>query len=712
VLILLIFLNVATLGSGSVLFVNSFITLLVSSPETLTMAIPEIPGPVDKAYMVITISIFDIIYINIFLIMNSKEEIFNKAKKFHMSGNIIGASKLYLKLIEVDKDNFLFQNLLGTALLQLKKYDEAIKHLDISIKLNPNYAESFGNKGIAHAEKQQYQEAINNYDKAINLKKNFYSAYLNKGIALKNTQKYKDAIRYFEFCLKINPRDPKIFNNLGNLFIKQKKFHEALKAFDKAISFENKFAEAYSNRAETNEKLGNYKQAILDYDEALKINNNLDYVRGKILHAKMRINEWENFDAQVEILKKEIKNDKKIISPFPLLSLIDDPELHKLVAEQHSHNIFKNLYNKNKVKVKVKDKIKISYFSAEFHQHPVLQLMMDVYKNHNKDRFEVYGFSHDPVGENNYRNEAKGYFNKFIDITKMKDDDVVKLCREMEIDIAINLTGHTANSRDNIFYHHVAPIQINYLGYPGTLGSKIYDYIIADKIILPKKFKKNYSEEVLYLPSCYQPNQTKLEISKKNFRKKDFNLPKDSFVFGCFNNSYKITPNIFNCWMRILKKSENSVLWLLASSNIGRDNLKKESMKNGVDPKRIIFADRVSVEEHLKRIGLIDLFLDTYPYNAHTTAREAIKMSVPILTLIGESFASRVASSLLKNVGLEELIVNNIHDYARVAIKIANDKKKLRTLKNHLSKSDNTKKLFNNEKFTKDLEKIYENILK
>ena len=646
--------------------------------------------------------------------MNSKEEIFNKAKKFHMSGNIIGASKLYLKLIEVDKDNFLFQNLLGTALLQLKKYDEAIKHLDISIKLNPNYAESFGNKGIAHAEKQQYQEAINNYDKAINLKKNFYSAYLNKGIALKNTQKYKDAIRYFEFCLKINPRDPKIFNNLGNLFIKQKKFHEALKAFDKAISFENKFAEAYCNRAETNEKLGNYKQAILDYDEALKINNNLDYVRGKILHAKMRINEWENFDAQVEILKKEIKNDKKIISPFPLLSLIDDPELHKLVAEQHSHNIFKNLYNKNKVKVKVKvkDKIKISYFSAEFHQHPVLQLMMDVYKNHNKDRFEVYGFSHDPVGENNYRNEAKGYFNKFIDITKMKDDDVVKLCREMEIDIAINLTGHTANSRDNIFYHHVAPIQINYLGYPGTLGSKIYDYIIADKIILPKKFKKNYSEEVLYLPGCYQPNQTKLEISKKNFRKKDFNLPKDSFVFGCFNNSYKITPNIFNCWMRILKKSENSVLWLLASSNIGRDNLKKESMKNGVDPKRIIFADRVSVEEHLKRIGLIDLFLDTYPYNAHTTAREAIKMSVPILTLIGESFASRVASSLLKNVGLEELIVNNIHDYARVAIKIANDKKKLRTLKNHLSKSDNTKKLFNNEKFTKDLEKIYENILK
>ena len=495
--------------------------------------------------------------------MNSKEEIFNKAKKFHMSGNIIGAKKLYLELISMDKDNFLFQNLLGTTLLQLKKYDEAIKHLDISIKLNPNYAESFGNKGIAHAEKRQYQEAINNYDKAINLKKNFYSAYLNKGIALKNTQKYKDAIRYFEFCMKINPGDPKIFSNLGNLFIKQKKFNEALEAFDKAISLENKFAEAYNNRAGANEQLGNYKQAIVDYEKALKINNNLDYVRGRILHAKMRINDWENFDAQVESLKREIKNDKKIISPFPLLSLIDDPELHKLVAEQHSQNIFKNPYNKNKNKNKnkVKNKIKIAYFSAEFHQHPVLQLMMDVYKNHNKNKFEIYGFSHDPEGENIYRNEAKGYFDKFIDITKMNDDVVVKLCREMEIDIAINLTGHTEDARGKIFALRVAPIQINFLGFPGTLGLTSMDYILSDETIIPKDKKNNYTEDVLYLP-FYQPNPSNIILSKKKFEKEDFNLPKNSFVFCCFNNNYKITPQIFQSWMKILNQVEGGILWL------------------------------------------------------------------------------------------------------------------------------------------------------
>ena len=643
--------------------------------------------------------------------MNSKEEIFDKAKKFHTSGNIIGAKKLYLELIEVDKDNFLFQNLLGTTLLQLKKYDEAIKHLDISIKLNPNYAESFGNKGIAHAEKRQYQEAINNYDKAINLKKNFYSAYLNKGIALKNTQKYKDAIRYFEFCIKINPGDPKIFSNLGNLFIKQKKFNEALKAFDKAISLENKFAEAYNNRAEANEQLGNYKQAIVDYEEALKINNTLDYVRGRILHAKMRINDWEDFDAQIESLKREIKNDKKIISPFPLLSLIDDPELHKLVAEQHSHNIFKNSYNKNKVKNKVKNKIKISYFSAEFHQHPVLQLMMDVYKNHNKNKFEVYGFSHDPEGENIYRNEAKGYFDKFIDITKMNDDVVVKLCHEMEIDIAINLTGHTEDARGKIFALRVAPIQINFLGFPGTLGLTSMDYILSDETIIPKDKKNNYTEDVLYLP-FYQPNPSNIILSKKKFEKEDFNLPKNSFVFCCFNNNYKITPQIFQSWMKILNQVEGSILWLNKKSEIVTSNLHKEAKKLGINPDRIIFAPRMTlIEDHLARYRFVDLFLDTFPYNAHTTASDAIRMGAPIITLMGQSFASRVASSILKRMDLAELITHDINAYENLAIHLAKNSNELNSIKNQLKNPIRLQKIFNSREYTKDLEKIYETLV-
>ena len=641
--------------------------------------------------------------------MSSTEEIFNKAKKLHVSGNINDAKKLYLELIEIDKDNFLFQNFLGTTFLQLKKYDEAIKHLDISIKLNPNFPASFGNKGIAHAEKLQYQEAIINYDKAIALKNNFYDAYLNKGIALKSIHKYDDALKYFDHCIKVNPEDPKIYNNLGNLFINQKKYNEALKAYDKAISLQDEFAEAYNNRGEANQQLGNYKQAIEDYTKVLKINNNLDYIQGKILNAKMHINDWENFDEQIENLRTGIKNNKKVILPFPLLALIDDPKLHKLVAEQYSQNIFNN--SPSLKKNKVKNKIKIGYFSARLHDSPTLHLMFDVFKNHNKSEFEIYGFAHGGI-DDSWTKKIKKYFNKFYDISKLSTKEVFSIVYENELQIAVNLTGHTLNARDDIFYRQVAPIQINYLGYPGTLGSKVYNYIIADKIILPKKFKKNYSEKILYLPNCYQPNQANREVSKKNFQKEDFNLPEKKFVFGCFNNSYKITPNIFKCWMKILKKSRNSVLWLLQKHNTGRENIKREAIKNGVNPKRIIFAERVSVEDHLKRIGFIDLFLDTYPYNAHTTASEAIKMGVPVLTIIGESFASRVASSILKNVGLEELIVNNVDDYTDIAVKIANDKKKLWYLKNHLSKADNTKKLFDSKKFTRDLEKIFQNITK
>ena len=243
--------------------------------------------------------------------MNSKEEIFNQAKKLHLAGNINEAKNLYSKLVEEDKNNFLFQNLLGTTFLQLKKYDEAIKHLDVSIKLNPNFAESYANKGIALAEQHQYREAITNYDKAINFKNNYYNAYLNKGIALKNIEKYEEAIKYFILCIKINPADSKIYNNLGNLFTKQKKFKNALKAYDKAISLQDRFAEAYGNRGEINQQLGNFNQAIKNYEKAITLNSNLDYLQGKLLHAKMYINDWKNFDEQLENLESGIRNNKK-----------------------------------------------------------------------------------------------------------------------------------------------------------------------------------------------------------------------------------------------------------------------------------------------------------------------------------------------------------------------------------------------------------------
>ena len=279
------------------------------------------------------------------------------------------------------------------------------------------------------------------------------------------------------------------------------------------------------------------------------------------------------------------------------------------------------------------------------------------------------------------------------------------------MDIAINLTGHTLNARNNIFLKQVAPKQVNYLGYPGTMGSKCFDYIIADKIVLPEDNKKYFSEKVVYLPNCYQANQTKIKIPDKEFSKKDFGLPKDKVIFACFNSSYKIIPPIFESWMNILKKCESSILWLLQDRRVGRENLWKEAQKRGIAKERIIFAQRLPTKEHLKRLKFIDLFLDTFPYNAHTTASEAIRAGVPILTLRGKSFPSRVASSILTNVGLESLISKNLKDYEKKAISLVKNDNEISNLKKHLKQKSNLNKLFNNKVFTKDIEKIYKEIL-
>ena len=339
-----------------------------------------------------------------------------------------------------------------------------------------------------------------------------------------------------------------------------------------------------------------------------------------------------------------------------------------------------------------------------------MHLIFDVFKNHDKSEFIIYGFSIGPT-KDEWTEKVKKYFDKFIDISNMSDSEINSLCKELQLDIAVDLTGHTLNARNNIFFNHLATKQVNYLGYPGTMGSECYDYIIADKIVIPEGNEKYFSEKVIYLPNCYQANQKEIEVSDKNLNKKDLGLPEDKFIFACFNNSYKITPPIFQKWMNILKKCDSSVLWLLQDKDLGRKNLWEEAQTQGVDKERIIFAGRVPLRDHLKRLEFIDLFLDTFPYNAHTTASETIRAGVPILTLKGKSFPSRVASSILTNVGLEKLITHNLNDYENNAVSLAKNIKEIKSLKKHLMKEKNLNKLFDSNVFTKDLEKIYKKII-
>ena len=641
--------------------------------------------------------------------MNSEELLFNKAKKLHINGKIKDAQVIYLQLLKTNSKNSNLLFLLGTSYVQLKDFQKGKKFLNLSININNNFPESFNSRGIIFAEEGDYLNAIKDYDKALSLKQDYYDAHLNKAVALKNVSKLNEAIKYLEICIKLRPGDYKIYNNLGNIFNSLKKYTLAKNNYTKAIKLNKDFAEAYSNRGELLQLyFDDFENAIQDYDIALKIDENLDYVRGKRLNAKMTLHDWSSYEREIKLINDDIKMKKKTINPFIHTSLIDDPEQQKSITELYFKDNYlapskKNTYLKN-------DQITIGYFSAEFHNHPVMHLILDVFKNHNKSEFKIYGFNIGPK-EDEWTKKIKKYFDKFIDISKISDSEVSSLCKKLKLDIAVNLTGHTLNARNNIFFNRLASKQVNYLGYPGTMGLMCYDYIIADKIVIPEENKKYFSEKVIYLPNCYQANQEKIEISDKNLNKKDLGLPEDKFIFACFNNSYKITPSIFKRWMNILKKCESSILWLLQDKELGRQNLWKEAELEGVDKARIIFAGRVPLKDHLKRLELIDLFLDTFPYNAHTTASETIRARVPILTLKGKSFPSRVASSILTNVGLENLIVSNLDDYETKAVSLANNHKDIESLKNHLSQGKNLNKLFDSKVFTKDLEKVYKKII-
>ena len=649
--------------------------------------------------------------------MGNTEEIFDKAKKLHQSGKIKEAQKLYKKIINIDKNNFQLFFLLGSSYLQTTNYLEAINYLNTAIRLYTNYANAYNNRGIALAEIKNYSDAIKDYDLALKLNKDFFNAYLNKGVALKNLKEFKKAIETFKFSIKLNPNNSEVYNNLGNVYKELFLYDKANSCYRQAIKLNKNYAGAYNNLGIVLQAQLKFKEAEINYSKAFSLDKNIENLLGNRIHNKQFQCNWENYDEELDEIKKSIIEKKNLIYPFIFLTLSDDLKLHKINTEKLINTKFSVQSGVfKKPNLKKNNKIKIAYFSAEFHQHAVLFLMMDVFKNHDKSNFEILAFSHGPLNKEKdpWRKIVKPYFDNFYDIREKSAKEVVKLCRELKIDIAINLTGLTENHRTDIFINRVAPIQINYLGYPGTLGSDCMDYILADKNIIPEDLKKNYSEKVLYLPNCYQPNPKDLFINKNNnkkFHKIDFGLPENNIIYCSFNSNHKITPFIFNVWMNILKKVNKSVLWIYANNDLARKNLKIEAKKRGVDSDRIIFAGQVSILDHIERIKLADISLDTFPYNAHTSASDCIRVGLPLITLMGKSFASRVASSLLNSINMHELITTQIDDYEKLAIKLGNNKTELKKIKEKIRTNLRSSSLYNSKRFTIDLENIYKKLV-
>jgi hypothetical protein len=397
-----------------------------------------------------------------------------------------------------------------------------------------------------------------------------------------------------------------------------------------------------------------------------------------------------------------------MVLPFPVLAITDSSQIHKQVTE-----IFVQAkcapndtlgpipsYGRH-------PKIRLAYFSADLHNHATAYLMAELFEKHDRERFELYAFSFGPDKLDDMRVRVMAAFDHFIDIRGMTDQKAAELARELEIDIAIDLKGFTQDGRTDIFAYRTAPIQISYLGYPGTMGASYFEYLVADHTIIPPEAQQYYSEKIIYLPDSYQVNDRQRAISDKVFTKAQLGLPEEGFVFCCFNNNYKILPQTFDIWMRLLQQVEGSVLWLFEANPTAMTNLKKEAQKRGIHPERLVFAKWMPPAEHLARQRLADLFIDTLPYNAHTTASDALWAGLPVLTLIGQSFASRVAASLLNAIGLPELITHSEQEYEQKALELANNSKQLVQIKAKLAANRLTTPLFDTERFRKNLEQAY-----
>jgi protein O-GlcNAc transferase len=353
------------------------------------------------------------------------------------------------------------------------------------------------------------------------------------------------------------------------------------------------------------------------------------------------------------------------------------------------------------------DRIRIAYVSSDFRSHATSYLIAGMIESHSREKFDVTGIALQPEDPSEIGQRMKRAFGQFIDVSGRTDEETARLIRELEIDIAIDLNGHTRNGRAAIFAHRAAPLQVNYLGFPGTMGADYIDYLIADHTLIPTSSQPYYEEKIIYLPNSYQANDRTRPISSKVFTRADCKLPEDRFVFCCFNGAFKILPDVFDRWMRILSQVNGSVLWLLDDNETAASNLKKEAVKRGISAERLVFAARTSLADHLARHRLADLFLDTLPCNAHTTASDALWAGLPVLTQIGESFAGRVAASLLNAIGLPELITTTPKAYEELAVELAANPERLSAIKSRLASNRLTTPLFDIQRFTRHIEAAY-----
>ena len=633
-----------------------------------------------------------------------------------MGGRIADAVVPLSKAAQLDPKNPELLTNLAKAQHGASLFAEAIQTFEKLKRLIPNNPQILTDMGTAYAKLKQYDKASSCYERALELQPDYFLAWSNRGNLLADLQQPREAIASFDKALTFNPHYPETWTNRGNSFFYLGQLEEALACHEQALNLNPNYAEALSNCANTLTALNRHEQALEHNRKAFALKPDHPYLLGHFLGGERGFCNWQLEFPKVDLLFNSIEKNLPASTPFHLLSTEATLEIQKLCAEIFVADKVDGISAsppllKNKLENR---KIKLAYFSADFREHPVGILMDSLVSGHDRNRYEVIGFFLNQGTGDSVESRFLKIFDKTFNLSKLDDLEAYDLVLKEELDIAVDLNVHTADGRLSLFSKRLAPIQINYLGYAGTSGADFYDCLIADQVAIPPEHHLHYTEKIAYLPHSFFPVDT--SITPEQFgdlpTRASQGLPDTGFIFACFNNAYKINPPIFSIWMDLLKQVPGSVLWLSKASSKAIENLQKEAQARGVDPSRLVFATRVPARvDHLSRLRLADLFLDTPNYNAHATAADSLWAGVPVLTILGRTFAGRVAASQVSALGLPELIVHSDEEYTAKALELAQHPEQLKELKERLENNRYQTPLFNTKQYIKDLEDLYESLL-
>jgi protein O-GlcNAc transferase len=623
-------------------------------------------------------------------------------------GQFAEAERLCAAILGAQPDNFAALHILAMVQSRLGLFAEALSHCDKALAIRPGHAEALHNRGAILQELKRFEEALASYDKVLGVRPDYAQTHYNRGVTLHELKRFEEALSSYDRVLAIRPGHAAALHNRGNTLHELRRFEEALSSYDRALAIEPDRAGTFNNRGYALAELNRFAEARASFEKAIALDPAHTHAFGGLADCALKLCEWTRRDQLSGELRRRVTEASSVVYPFVLLGYSDDAALHLAGARRFIQDRIgvppRPLWRGGTWR---NDRIKLAYVSADFRAHPVAHLIAELFDLHDRSRFEVIGVSLGPDDGSDMRARLITAFDRFHDVRTTPDRAAARLLNELRTDIVVDLSGYTMGCQPEILAFRPAPIAVNYLGYPGTMGIDFIDYIIADPIVLPFDRAPCYAEKIVHLPDCYQANDRKRAIAAATATRAEAGLPARGFVFCCFNNAWKISPAMFDLWMRLLKAVDGSVLWLLHDLKEAEANLRREAAARGVDPARLVFAGRMPLDEHLARHRLADLFLDTLPYNAHTTASDALWAGLPVLTCRGESFAGRVAASLLDAVGLADLVTPSRDEYEVLALKLASDAPLLAGVKRRLERNRLQYPLFDSARFCRHIETAY-----